>query len=366
MSSLDALQVISEPSKPLTPAQKKFNTLLRQIEQARRTLATWNESIAAYRQAHAELLKPLQTELQAGHRRWAFALDAALTQKGWTRAEADMLRELVCEATGELLEGTGEDAELEALFAKHAEVDFATEQRERMLMMKEMAEAMTGLDLGDDEGIESDTDLFQRLQQGFQAQESEQAAAQEAKSSRRRKTAAHQRREAEAQQATQSVREIYRKLASELHPDREPDPQQRAAKTALMQRVNQAHEANDLLTLLEVQLQIEQIDADHIASASDQRVKHYNKVLAEQLDGIKIEVNQIEMTFRMEFGLEPGWGLDPRKLGQLLEQTRREWLAELARQQRELRMLDDLAATKRWLKRQRQERKQDELRLMPF
>ncbi len=49
-----------------------------------------------------------------------------------------------------------------------------------------------------------------------------------------------QRREAEAQQATQSVREVYRKLASALHPDRETDERQREAKTALMQRVNQA------------------------------------------------------------------------------------------------------------------------------
>lgn len=367
MSSIDALQVApSQAGKPLTPAQKKFNTLLRQIEQSRRVLAVWNQSIGAYRQAHAEVLKPLQTELHAGHRRWAFALDAALAQKGWTRAERDMLRELVCEAAGELLDAPGDDPELEALFTKHAKVDFATEQREQMLAMKEMAEAMTGLDLGDDEGIESEEDLYQRLQQGLKSQESEQQAEREAKTARRRKTAAQQRREAEAQQATQSVREIYRKLASALHPDREPDAQQRAAKTALMQRVNQAHEANDLLALLELQLQIEQIDADHIASASEQRVKHYNKVLAEQLAGIKAEVEHVEIAFRMEFGLEPGVGMNPTKLGQVLEQTRREWRGDLDRQQRELRMLGDVTATKRWLKREQQQRSEDEFDFSPF
>jgi hypothetical protein len=367
VSSLNALQVTStQAGKALTPAQKKFNTLLRQIEQSRRMLAVWNESIVAYRQTHAEVLRPLQTDLQAGHRCWAFALDAALTQKGWTRAERNTLRELVCEAAGELLDVPGEDPELEALFAKHAEVDFATEQRERVLMMKEMAEAMMGLELGVDEGIESDADLLQRLRHGLEAQESAQEAEREANATRRRKTAAQQRREAEAQQATQSVREIYRKLASALHPDREPDAQQRQAKTALMQRVNQAYEANDLLALLELQLQIEQIDADHIANVSEQRVKHYNKVLAEQLAGIKMEVEHVEIAFRIEFGLEPGWGLNPNKLGQVLEQTRRQWRADLDRQQRELRMLSDVAATKRWLKRLRQERREDEFDFMPF
>lgn len=368
MFSVNALQVSSlQAGKVLTPAQKKFNTLLRQIERSRQALAAWNESIVAYRQAHAEVLRPLQSEWQAGHRCWAFALDEALARKGWTRAEHEALREFVCEAAGELLDGASvEDPELEALFARHAEVDFATRQRERMLAMKAMAEKMTGLDLGVDEGIGSEADLFQRLQQGFQAQESEQEAEREATTTRRRKTAAQQRREAEAQQATQSVRDIYRKLASALHPDREPDPQQREAKTALMKRVNQAYESNDLLALLELQLQIEQIDADHIADAGDQRVKHYNKVLTEQLAGIKAEVESIEIAFRMEFGFAPGVGLDPARLGQLLEQTKRELCADLEIQQQELRMLGDAAAVKRWLKRQRQQRREDEFDFSPF
>jgi curved DNA-binding protein CbpA len=70
------------------------------------------------------------------------------------------------------------------------------------------------------------------------------------------------------------VREIYRKLASALHPDRETDEREREAKTALMQRVNQACEAQDLLALLQLQLQIEQIDERHIANAGEQRLKH--------------------------------------------------------------------------------------------
>jgi curved DNA-binding protein CbpA len=42
------------------------------------------------------------------------------------------------------------------------------------------------------------------------------------------------------------VREVFRKLASELHPDRETDPAEHARKTELMQRVNQAYKAGDL------------------------------------------------------------------------------------------------------------------------
>lgn len=355
VSSPNVVQISTAAAGPaLSPSQKRFNTLIQQINRARQTLVAWQDNIAAYRQAHGEVLGPLQAELLAGHRQWVLALDAALEQGRWSKVERATLRELLCEAAGELLADRGEDEQIRALFDKHSEVDYDTEQRDRALVMKAMAEAMTGLDLGDDEGIDSDAELFARLQQGLQEQMAAEEAQRSAKAAVRRKSAAQRKQEAEAQQAMQSVREIYRKLASALHPDRETDERQRKTKTALMQRVNQAYEAQDLLALLELQLQIEQIDESHIANAGDQRLKHYNKVLGEQLAELKAEAVRVEMSFRMEFGLEPNRGLNPSKLGQVLEQTSRQWRAELNQQQRELRMLADVAATKRWLKRQRQ------------
>ena len=362
MSHINALQISSGKAGPaLTPPQKRFNTLIRQIEQARQTLAAWHEHVAAYRQAHAQVLLPLQGELIAGQRQWVFALDGLLGQRNWTKAERATLRELLCDAAGELLGARGEDAALKALFDKHAEVDFDTEQREMMLAMKGLTEAMTGLDLGEEEGIDTDADLFARMQQGLQERAAAEEAERSAKLARRRKSAAQQRREAEAQQATQSVREIFRKLASVLHPDREVDERQREVKTALMQRVNQAYAGNDLLALLQLQLEVEQIDASHIANASSQRLKHYNKVLSEQLSELRAEIEHVEIGFCMEFGLEPGWGMNPHKLGEVLEHTRRQWRAELNEQQRDMRMLGDVAATKRWLKRQKQSLREAEM-----
>jgi hypothetical protein len=355
MSRTDALQISTGDAGPvLTPQQKRFNTLIRQIEQARQTLAAWHENIGAYRQAHAQVLLPQQTALMAARREWVFALDVLLGRPGWTKAERGTLRDLVCDTAGELLHAGEDDAALKALFAKHAEVDFDTERQEMVRAMKNMTEAVTGLDLGDDEGIDTDADLFERMQQGLQERAAAEEAKRGAKAAPRRKSAAQQRREAEAQQATQSVREIFRKLASALHPDRETDEQQREVKTALMQKVNQAYAGDDLLTLLELQLQIEQIDAGHIANASAQRLKHYNKVLSEQLAELRAELERVETGFRIDFGLEAGWGMNPRKLGQLLEQHSRELRAELSQQQHDMRMLADVAATKRWLKRQRQ------------
>ncbi|MDR2012378.1 MAG: J domain-containing protein, partial [Rhodanobacter sp.] len=259
MSRTKALQISPSPSDPaLTPSQKRFNTLIREIERARQTLAAWRENSAAYRQAYAEVLQPLQEELFAGHRQWLFALDAALGQRNWSKAERGTLREVLCDSADELLSAR-DDAEIKALFDKYSEVDYDTEQRDMMLAMKDLTEMVTGLDLGDDKSIGSEEELFARMRQSMHEHLAKEQTQRDTKA-HRRQTAAQKRREDEAKQATQSVREVFRKLTSALHPDRETDERQREVKTALMQRVNMAYEANDLLTLLELQLQIEQID----------------------------------------------------------------------------------------------------------
>lgn len=188
-------------AQPLTPAQKRFNKLLKDIDKAKATLQAWQTNISGFRQSHQELLKPLQDALTGGNRSWALALDAALARPGWTQAEKQILREQLCEAAAALLEDGPADAELQALFEKHAGHDFSTELRERTLAFKAMAEAMTGLDLGDDEGLNTEEDLFQRLHQGFDDDDGE-AAEPPPQTRQRRPSAAQVKREAAAKQAT--------------------------------------------------------------------------------------------------------------------------------------------------------------------
>jgi hypothetical protein len=363
MTKIDALRILpaAAADQVLTRDQKRFNTLLRQIDQARNALKAWQDNIAQYGQAHVDLLLPLQEKARAARRQWILALDALLGQRGWTAAERDTASQLLCEAAGELLAGDDSDAELQALFAKHAEVDFDTDRRQSMQALKDMTESITGLDLGDDAGIDNGDDLLRRLHEQMQQQVAADQTQRETKTSQRRKTAAQQRREDDAQLATQSVREVFRKLASALHPDRETDATQRQTKTALMQQANQAYANNDLLTLLELQLRIEQVDAGHLAQADAQRIKHYNKVLAEQLDEIKAELARVEMGFRMDFDLEPGWGLNPQKLGLLMQQRQRELKAVQAQLHNEIALLANPAAAKRWLKVQRQALRDDDM-----
>ena len=345
----------------LIPQQKRFNTLIRQIEKARQSLTLWQDKLVSFRHDWIDDVVPLEKELQALQSEWLFELDTVFTNGKLTKTERNTLSRLIASETFGLLHVSQGDEGLRALFDKHSDTDFESQQQEMMLVVKEMAEAMSGLDLGDDAGIRSEADLYARMQEKMGEHAAAEASARKAQAERpRKKTEAQQRREAEVQQATQSVREVFRKLAAALHPDRESDPEQREAKTLLMARVNQAYAANDLLTLLELQLQIEQIDAEHIANTSAERLKYYNKVLAGQLAEIKQEIDDLTRAFCIEFNAAPLGKPDPRSLGELVEQKCAELMDQLAQYQRNRRLLANPAALKEWLKHERQEQRKDD------
>jgi hypothetical protein len=364
MANPSNLLIVSAADQPLTPAQRKFNQLVRKIEQARAELLAWQENVPLFGQAYLQRVRPLLADLAARRREVAYKLDAMLAQKGWNKTERRTMGTVICGVVSDLIDDELTDEadipQLKALYDQHAEVDFDTENRESVAAMKGLFEAMSGVDLGD-EAFESEDEMMQRAHERMRAAaHAQQAAAEQAPPPRKKRpTAAQQRREAEAQEASQSVREVYRKLVSALHPDRASDDADRATRTAQMKRVNRAYEAQDLLGLFALQLEIEQVDAAHLAKATAERARHYNQLLAAQLDELQNEVQMRQTGFVMDYGIELGLDpyrrLQPQLLGKLIDRAVAELRAELAEAGRDLLQLDDPAAAKRWLRRMRQE-----------
>ena len=109
----------------------------------------------------------------------------------------------------------------------------------------------------------------------------------------RRKTKA-QRKEEEAAQLDQkqletNAKTIYRQLARVHHPDLERDPAKQAAKTAQMQRITEAYEADDLYTLLQLLAETGPADAE-----TDDVLARYTRALAQQQTQLKQEMNELK------------------------------------------------------------------------
>lgn len=351
MPSQKPLQISSRRTVPPSLEQERFSFLLGEIEKVRAAHAKTEALFLQFRRDNAEKLAPLREALREACRESVRALDRLLDEPGWSRLDRVALEDMLRATAEALLESGNADAEIKAIFDKHNPISFDALKEDELQVLKEHAEEM-GFDLGDADDIRTEEDLMERMYEELAAREAAEESARTSKKAKR-KSAAQMRSEDNAKLARQTLRDLYRKLASAVHPDRERDPARREEKNLLMQKINQAYATNDLMALLEAQRAIEKTNAAQAGGLGAARLKHYNKLLAEQLAALKDKLRELEAGFRMEFSLPPMSDITLAKLSRVVRAQARSMRAEITRQQRLLDLLADKAATKRWLKQQR-------------
>ncbi|WP_175714313.1 J domain-containing protein [Burkholderia ambifaria] len=303
----------------LSKAQKTFNTLVKQIEKRRERLGAWDAVMPAFQKKFVDALLPLERESTALRIKLLHLLDDAFLQKGLSKAEQRTLSDLIADMARDLMQ-VSDDAALKVIYNRHvgsAKVgNAAAEPKPEPQSQSQSPEDLDSL---------SPDELAERLQAELDAQfERDMAAhaAREAQRAKRKKapkqSAAQARIEAEQAESNKSIREIYRKLASALHPDRETDPREQERKTVLMQRVNHAYAKGNLLQLLELQLEIEQIDRRAIDGLSEVRLTRYNGILEEQIRELDQEIQHVENDFRRTYGIASSTKVAPDTVMRIL------------------------------------------------
>jgi hypothetical protein len=342
----------------LSAAQKQFNSLTKKIDRQKKLLIEWTETIPAYHQKVEQEFNPLVDALNSQKLEWVRLLDRFYDTPLFKKNDKLKMKHLICEACEQLIPEMNSD-ELKVLFNKYSDEDYDTIHQEVETavgeLMKSLAEGMFNVDLGDDVDMSSPEKFHAHLQEKLKEQAETQSKQQsEPPVKPRKKTKKQLEKEArqreEEAMASKSVQEVYRKLVATLHPDREPDAQERARKTALMQRVNTAYGKKDLLQLLELQLEIEQIDPAHLSQMADSRLKHFNKILREQLAELEQEIYQIGEMFKLQLNLPFYALLTPKQLMTMLANDIKAVRKDMATVQKELEIFQDPAALKAWLK----------------
>ena len=361
------VSIAPERDKPqLSKAQKAFNNLIKLIEKKRKRLASWDAVVPPYQQKYASELLPLLETSVALQIKRVHCLDRVSDQKSLSKTERRIIANLITEWAGELVAGR-DDAALKAIYNKHSHSDYDSEEAAAAQGIKSALEEALNIELGDDLDLNSPEDLLKAAQAQLQEKQMHYDAEQEAREARQAKRkksvkqlAQEARQQAEQDQVSQSIREVYRKLASALHPDRETDPQERERKTALMQRANQAYGKNNLLQLLELQLELEHIDQSVINNIGEDRLKRYNKILSEQLVELEQEIQYVEGGFRARFDISPFVNVSPANLMRHLASDIVGTQEAIRNLENDLLALDDIKSLKAWLKKmQRQSRRND-------
>ncbi|HAT33653.1 MAG TPA: hypothetical protein DCW29_23270 [Janthinobacterium sp.] len=346
---------IAEPTTkgPASRARKQFNTLIKKLEAMRLRLAGWKEALPMIMGQAEREYKPLALAYAARQRALVLLLDRMCEHKSMGKKDRAKLADLICSMALEALED-GDDAQLKEIYKRRGGGDFDAEAAEAGAAIKDMVEILTGVRMEGDVDLRSPEAVLEELSAQMERRDHQERQAEQERAATRPKPsgalARERRQAAEADRLKQSVRDIFRKLVSELHPDREPDAVERQRKTALMQRVNVAYAANDLLGLLELQLEVEQIDQNSLDNLSDERIKQYNKILDGQLREVERETAGIEYAAAMEMGGETRGRLTPQSMLRCLRVDIEEMRGRCDVIGAELEEFKDVAKLKAWLK----------------
>ncbi len=333
--------------------QKRFRKLLEKVEALRARVSSWKQQrpdvdreIAVYQAAFAQ-------QCRLG-REMVILLDRACVNGTFSKVDRKRLAEVICSMAGEMLDD-GPDDELKAIYNRHSRRDFDRESAEMdaagVATLKAMMESM-GMEFGDDR-----IDSLEQLKALTDAQLDALDAEEEARRAKRKKSAKQLANEAkhadEERSAHKAVQGVYRSLAKALHPDREQDPVAQKRKAELMTEVNVAYEANDLLRLLELELELEGVDVTQVDVLAEERVRHYTRVLDEQAKQLAIELEELESPFRMEMGRALSSKLTPASVIAMIRadgELVREHIGALTS---DLASFEDHSEIKRWLKSER-------------
>lgn len=289
----------------LQKEQKQFNQLTKKIASKRKTLQEWHETITEFKQMYAQEFAPQIAKHNALRIEMVYLIDDYFDQKVFTNKE----REKMCQLIAEVAETAAVNNErIKHIYNKRLEQDFDEVQQTiddiELDYLKDYIKANFDINVGDEfkskEEIMRYVDKELRERQESSEEPAPEHIAPKQKKKKAKSVAKEADKQAYEQQVSKSIREVYRQLASALHPDRIANDAEYAYKNELMQRVNAANDKQDLLTLLEIQLEIEQISQDNINGIALEKLKHFNQVLNAQVSELDREIYETQGRFRFE------------------------------------------------------------------
>ena len=351
------LRVQPPDNDSLTPAQQAFNQLLARIEAVSGQMARLQAWSDRHRHAHMQVLYEAANQTAHLHKSLLLLLHERVQTADLTAQQQRMAHQQMRRLIAQLKPSS--DAQVQALHELYHEEDAAHDaEQDRVLAaqrLREKIEAAMGQPLHNPSLYQSPDEVLaagmRQWQQQNDADEARKAAKRAARKAQRR-PAAHQQHVQQQSDAKSAIRTVYRQLASLLHPDREMDPQAQQRKTRLMGEVNAAYERQDLTTLLHLQLQVAQVDPQHMARMSHDKLAAMSVLLKEQLAALQDDVWQLQSRLSQELGVALDVQSSEDTWTQALQRIQADRRYALERLEADLRRVQHDSELKRWLKEQ--------------
>jgi hypothetical protein len=354
-SSAAALSLSAKTQAPKSAPARAFDVQLSRVSKLKSQLQELDALEQSHRLAMHQQLTPVQARYRLAMRNMALLLDQRLDGKALSPLQRDTATQILCSLAGAL--GEQGDAEMAALHDKRSPQTLGELEQADAAQLRAQIEELLGEPLDatlDEASLEELLAAgMERVRQTLAADEEARRAAAAKRKAKKKPHAAQAG--AQLQEAESSLRKLFRQLASSLHPDREPDAQARLAKTALMSEANAAYERRDLVALLQIQQKALGADAQAAALMSEDKLAEWTLLIKQQVADLERERAARSERLAAEFELAPGFKLTAFSLQAALHQQVVDLEHELALMQRDLQLVQDDAALKRWLNEQAKE-----------
>ncbi|WP_299510354.1 hypothetical protein [uncultured Limnohabitans sp.] len=366
---LSALMVQPGDQATLTPAQQRFNALLARIELLScliERLQAWSDR---HRYAHIQALRESVQLAQAHRKSLLLFVHERLQTADFTERQQRMARGLVRGLIVHLAEhAENADPQVQALADLYVSEEdtqqAAEEQAEAAQRLRERIEEALGQPIEKagqyqtpEEMMQAGMRQWQRQQEADEQRKAAKRAAKKAQKQAQKNSAAAEKgelppamlREADAKSA---IRTVFRQLASALHPDREPDEQERLRKTSLMSEVNAAYEKNDLSTLLRLQMQVTKVNPQNSARMADAQLIAMASLLKEQVTALEDDLDALQSRLSRELCVPVRAEAEEASMTQALQRIQADQRHSADSLAADLRRIQNDAELKRWLKEQ--------------
>jgi hypothetical protein len=276
-----ALKTTTPTVLEASPQHKKLNRLIDEIEQQKLLLAAWQNAkdeiraysqkalMPAYRDLYTTLYEQMQT-LWNGLNLYRFSKTDTATIEDKIQALARLLQ-------GSRMLNQQQIDEVEKMYAYYVQANEYDKKKSKKKNVESFDESENIETQAEEESFNEDwnSDQYQqaRAQAKLKRQQDKQAKA--------------------SMLVNQSLKTVYLKIASIIHPDREPDESKKAEKTELLQRANEAYEQEDLFFLLKLQLEVEQSKNGSNKGLSNEQVKFYQQALEAQSQALKKQIQEL-------------------------------------------------------------------------
>ena len=353
----------------LTPAQLRFNELLARIDRLSgqiQRLENWSDR---HRYTHIQALRESVQQAQVHRKSLLLFVHERLQTADFTDRQQRMARGLVRGLIDQL--SATADPQVQVLVDEYVSEEdtqeAAEEQAEVARQLRERIEEALGQPLNKPSQYQTPEEMMQAGMRQWQQQQEANEAKKNAKRTARKAQKQAQKKNAAAEKgevpvalmreldAKSAIRTIFRQLASALHPDREPDEQERLRKTCLMSEVNAAYEKNDLTTLLRLQMQVSQVSPKNTAGTAlmtDDKLIAMSLLLKEQVAALEEDLDQLESRLSRELCVPVRAEADEAVMAKSLQRLQADQRYITDTLEADLRRIQNDAELKRWLKEQ--------------